>query len=213
MTVNRASFDEIPIFELHIPDYITHVKLSEHRRAKYYMKGEPIPKKYEGEDFCFNKKGQVENFITGELVLKNPRVAGTPSWKKINGQEFYKGSGNPIMRAKMVGAMKDFFRPYFDDIAPILVFPITVELELHDNPLDEFDIDNLAWIYTKVILDVMSEKKIVPDDNVNFIAKSGGCQFVRTVEGEQRQLIIRVTKNNSLPFQSIEYGNKELPGR
>lgn len=189
------------IFEVHIPDYITHVKLSSKRRAKYFMRGDNIPKKYLNSGCSFNSKNQLID-LDGSLVIKNPRVAGTPSWKKINGQEFYQGMGNPIMRSKIIGAMKDFFRPYFDDIQPILHFPIAVELEIHDNPTDEFDIDNLSWVYTKVILDVMAEKGIIPDDNVNYITKSGGCQFVRTKEGQQKQLIVRVSQN------AYEYASK-----
>jgi len=183
------------LFEVNIPDYITHVQLSEHRRTKYYGKEDKIPVKHNSN--VFDKKGRLLG-PDGNPVVKNPRVAGTPSWKKINGQEFYKGTSNPIIRSKVIGAMKDFFRPYFNDIPPLQAdqMPVTVELELHDNPVDEFDIDNLAWVYTKVILDVMAEKKIIPDDNVNFVAKSGGCQFVRTKAGEMRQLTVIISKNN-----------------
>jgi hypothetical protein len=186
--------NSVPLFELNIPDYITHVQLSQHRRTKYYKRGDKIPLKH--QTCTYNKKGILVD-SKGEQVVKNPRVAGTPGWKKINGQTFYQGTGNPILRAKIIGAMKDFFRPYFDDIRPIAKdnLPITLELEIHDNPADEFDIDNLSWVYNKVILDVMTEKKIIPDDNVNYVAKSGGCQFVRTTEDQQRQLIVRVLKN------------------
>jgi hypothetical protein len=184
----------IPIFELNIPNYITHVQLSEHRRTKYYKQGDKIPVKH--QDCKFDKKGILIG-ADGKPVIKNPRVAGTPGWKKINGQTFYQGTGNPILRSKIIGAMKDFFRPYFDDIdkIPADKLPITLELEIHDNPTDEFDIDNLAWVYTKVVLDVMTEKKIIQDDNVNFVAKSGGCQFVRTTNDQPRQLVVRVFKN------------------
>jgi len=189
------------LFEVNIPDYITHVQLSEHRRTKYYALGDKIPAKY--PNGTFDKKGRLVD-TNGIPVVKNPRVAGTPSWKKINGQEFYKGTTNPIIRSKVIGAMKDFFRPYFNDIPPIAAnqMPITVELELHDNPVDEFDIDNLAWVYTKVILDVMAEKRIIPDDNVNYVAKSGGCQFVRTKPGEMRQLTVIISKN---VYQPVSY--------
>ena len=186
------------LFELNVPEYITHVKLSEHRRAKHYQAGDTIPAKYSHPTYCFNKSGKLVDTATQTPVVKNPRVAGTPSWKKINGQEFYKGTSNTIMRSKVIGAMKEFFRPYFDGIPALAPeqMPVTVELELHDNPIDEFDIDNLAWVYTKVILDIMTEKKIIPDDNVNFVAKSGGCQFVRTNPGQLRQLVIIVSKNS-----------------
>lgn len=186
------------LFEVNIPDYITHVKLSEHRRAKHYRKGDKIPLKYmPNKGYSFNKKDILVDNL-GNPVIKNIRVAGTPSWKKINGQEFYKGSTNPVVRSKMVATMKDFFRPYFNDIKPLSPeqMPITVELEIHDNPLDEFDIDNLGWIYTKVILDILTEKKIIPDDSVNYVAKSGGCQFVRTAPDELRQLTVIISKNN-----------------
>lgn len=182
------------LFELNIPDYITHVQTSAHRRTKFYRIGDKIPKKY--MPYNFNSKGFLID-SAGMQVVKNPRVAGTPGWKKINGQEFYKGTTNPVMRSKVIGAMKDFFRPYFNDIQPIDPdsFPVTLELELHDNPVDEFDIDNLAWVYTKVILDVLTEKHIIPDDNVNYVSKSGGCQFVRTSGDQPRQLVVRVSKN------------------
>ncbi len=182
---------------IEIPNFITHVELSKARRKKYFQKDDILPKKYQNDKYLFNKKG----ILVGEdnkPVVRNSRVAGTPCVKKINGQEFYSGNINPHLRAKMVSEMKKFFISHFEGIPPIdpKHFPLEMELELHYSTTpDIFDIDNLGWIYTKVIQDCLKDAGIIPEDNVSILSKSGGCQFVRVESVEERKLLVILRKN------------------
>lgn len=195
--------DEILVIE--IPGYITHVELSKSRRKKYFVPGDKIPLKYQKEPFEF-VKGRLTNTKTKEVVVKNPRVAGTPRLKKINGQDFYSGNVMPQVRAKIILEMKKFFSVHFKGIPPIEAkyFPIELEIEIHyviKNDL--FDIDNLGWVYTKVIQDVLKDENIIPEDDVRYIRKSGGCQFVPVENENDRKIVIRIKKNKYKP-QPIE---------
>jgi hypothetical protein len=136
----------------------------------------------------------------GEPIVANPRTAGTPKFKKINGQELYAGNIPPILRSIMIGQMKDFFRPYFMSVFPIQdnQFPILVELEIHAPVGDNnFDIDNLAWVYTKVILDILVETEVIPDDKAVYVNKSGGCQYFPVETDDDRKMVVIIRENRN----------------
>lgn len=180
---------------IEIPKYITHVELAKARRAKRYKVGDRIPKKF--KDFEFNDKGVLVD-DKGIPIIKNPATAGTPRLKKINGQEIYSGRMHPRVRAKVIAEMKTFFRPFFDDIDPVTEeeLPVKIAIEMH-TPLGNgmWDLDNL-WVYTKVLQDVIVDKGILPDDNVQYITNSGENQFVPTDTDEERKIIVTIVSNN-----------------
>lgn len=187
--------EELLIIE--IPGYITHVELSKSRRKKYFTPEDKIPIKYDKPEYGFIKERLVE-LKTKTPVIKNSRTAGTPRLKKINGQDFYSGNVMPQVRAKIICEMKNFFMEHFEGIPPIdpESFPIEMELEIHyivKNDL--FDIDNLGWVYTKVIQDVLKEAEIIPEDDIRYIRKSGGCQFVPVDSEDDRKIVIKIKKN------------------
>ena len=195
--------DEILVIE--IPGYITHVELSKQRRKKYFAPEDKIPLKYQTDDYQF-VKDRLTHIETKQPVIKNPRVAGTPKLKKINGQDFYSGNVIPQVRAKMIMEMKKFFSDHFKGIPAISTehYPVEMELEIHYTiKNDFFDIDNLGWVYTKVIQDVLKDEGIIPDDDIRYIRKSGGCQFVSVDNEDDRKIVIRIKKNVYEP-QSIE---------
>jgi hypothetical protein len=194
--------DEILIIE--IPGYITHVRLSNKRRKKYFSESDVLPKKYQKPNYQFIK-GVLVDTTTMEKVIKNPKVAGTPLLKKINGQDFYSGTVIPQVRAKIILEMKKFFFDHLIGIPPIEehFYPIEMEIEIHyviKN--DYFDIDNLGWVYTKVIQDVLKESGIIPDDDIRYIRKSGACQFVPVKEESDRKIVIKIKKNQYV-YQTI----------
>lgn len=185
--------DELLLIE--IPGYITHVELSKSRRKKYFTPEDKLPLKYQKETFGF-VKGKLVNLETKEVVIKNPKVAGTPKLKKINGQDFYSGNVIPQVRAKIIAEMKRFFSQHLEGIPPIEEFPVEMEIEIHYVVKhDLFDVDNLGWVYTKVIQDVLKDTGIIPDDDVRYIRKSGGCQFVPVASEDDRKIVIKISKN------------------
>ena len=187
--------DELLLIE--IPGYITHVELSKSRRKKYFTPEDKLPIKYKTERFGF-VKGKLVDLETKQVVVKNPKVAGTPKMKKINGQDFYSGNVIPQVRAKMIAEMKKFFTEHFEGIPaiPMDEFPVEMEIEIHyAMKNDLFDVDNLGWVYTKVIQDVLKDTGIIPDDDVRYIRKSGGCQFVPVDSEDDRKIVIKISKN------------------
>lgn len=146
------------------------------------------------------------NLKTKEPVIANPRVAGQPRYKKINGQDLYRGNNNPYIRSKMIRSMKTFFRKEIDklNVSPIndSDYPVEMELELHTNVTEnDFDMDNAGWVYVKVIQDVLVEFQIIRNDTKTYLAKTGGVQYVPVKEGEPRKLVI-ILRRNMTPFRN-----------
>jgi len=122
-----------------IPNYITHVKLSNRRRAKYYTTKSKIPKKYK------NYKFNTENFLIDKLgnkIISNPKVVGTPNMKKINGQDFYRGGNNPIIRSKIVLKMKSFWTDKLKKCKKINInqYPLKLSLDFYVPENENFDV-------------------------------------------------------------------------
>lgn len=182
------------IIKIEIPEYITHIKLSNSRKAKYYKMTDKIPKKH--KNLHIDNMGFYRDSLNRK-VIKNSNTVGTPNIKAINGQDFYSGFLNPMIRAKIVSIMKSFFIDALKEIPPLKSsdFPIAFELELHTTKNMLFDIDN-KWIYTKVILDSLRFLNIIPEDNVNFVNKAGGISFKEIENQDDRKIIIKITKNN-----------------
>ena len=186
------------IQEIVIPEYLTHVLLSKKRKTIYYSihgKRKP-PKKYlNNPSFTIDNKGYLRNRVTGDYVVANFRAAGTPKYQKINGQDFYSGFGSPHVRNKIVGEIKKFFKPFLRGIPKITEFPIQFEMELHTT-IDEgnWDLDNL-WVYTKCFQDVLVSMKIIPDDNIQFITKSGAPEFFPVKTPQERKIVYKIYKD------------------
>ena len=175
-----------------IPEYIKHVTLSNKRRAKYYTKKSKIPKKY--AKLGYNKKGQLIDGL-GNPVIANPRVVGTPRLKKINGQDFYKGTDSHHIRSKVVSELKGFFKKFLKDIDPVTVFPVQIKLELHDViGVGNWDLDNL-WIYNKCMQDALVDVGIIPEDNVMYITGAAAPEFYPVDTPEERKLIFKIYKD------------------
>lgn len=177
-----------------IPDYLTHIQLSQARRAKYYTKDdlfiEAIPKKYMKDGIEFDKKGRAINAKTKEVLVKNSRSAGTPRFWKINGQDLWSGNLHHSTRSKLNEQLHKHF-------AKFIIEQIQVEQRTSFIPLKENerlfvsflfkgkveqsqDIDNLAIIYVKTFVDTLTQYSnknqsniqkigLIPDDNVKYI--------------------------------------------
>jgi hypothetical protein len=153
-----------------------------------------IPKKYQGPSFTFNKKGRLCS-EDGMPLIKNSRTVGTPNYKKINGQEFYAGVGSPIIRVKVVNAIKDSFRPYLKGIKPLDDFPVCIDCHYYDVPGPaNWDLDN-KWIYTKVFQDLLVKEGILPDDNIHYVSRAASMEYYPVETEEERKLVFYIYKD------------------
>jgi hypothetical protein len=158
------------IYQVSIDDYIEHVVLSNKRRPVYYNKTDKIPKKYQNNKYHFDKLGNLIMTETNEKILKNIRSVGKPRYKKISGQNIWVGL-NHNLRNKIAYEIKKFFYKHLKDlkVIPKQLFPLGVDIKFV-KPIgnNNWDLDNLALIYRKVLLDCL--KTIIgADDSIEFI--------------------------------------------
>lgn len=175
------------IEKIEVPDYITHIVLSKARRKKYYTRQDKIPKKY--AKYAFSPKGILVG-PDGTEIVKNVRTAGTPRLKKINGQDLYKGMLHHHTRSKLIHTMKDYFRDKLSAIKPVKNFPIEVAMEMYTYRTELSDIDNASWVYFKVILDVLQDLQVIPEDSVDYVKAAGRCEFKEIKPPAKRKLVI-----------------------
>lgn len=198
-----------------ISDFLTHIKLSEARRAKYFtaidFKNNKIPKKYIKEGVEFDKNGRAINAKTKELIVKNPKTAGTPRYWKINGQDLWSGNLHHSVRAKMNEQLHNHFAKYIIEQIKIeqntKLIPLTSDerLQIHflfkDKLEQSQDIDNMAIIYVKTFLDTLTQSSnknqtniqktnLIPDDNLRYINQVS----YRFEQSEQRELLVTIKK-------------------
>lgn len=182
----KSEVDIIATFD--VPDYMDEVMLSKARRTKYK----------EDKD--------------GNVKISNPRTAGKPRMKKINGQSLWVGM-NHHLRTKISKELKKYFYEIFRGTKFVENYPIGIELVFYGT-FGEYDLDNLSILYRKTVQDslcgnveflckVENGKKsfypdrekypaIIQDDNVNYINEIP----TRFVESDSKKLIINIYKTN-----------------
>lgn len=161
---------------IRIPKFEEYVLLSNSRRTKY--------KKDAGGNFLLDEKG--------EKMVANPRVAGTPRYKKISGQDMYSGM-NKHTRAKMISFIKEYLYSHFKGATKITKYPIQIhiivkhtktvyKLNRKSNKWEDtrmsWDLDNFTLIWRKAFTDALS-------GNVEYIKKpdeKGKLKFVANKE-------------------------------
>jgi hypothetical protein len=185
------------IYRIEIPNYPAKIKLSEKQRAKYYVKGKgkKVPKKYQNDKYEFNK-GILTNIVTGEKVIANPRTAGTPKLWNVNFQAIWNQQIKYQPRAVITQKLKGVFAPFIKPLKPITEFPIRFELFIFDIDMP-VDVSNKGVVYTKIIEDLLTEYKIIPDDKAEFINDTGRCKWVKVSSQEEIRMIIRISKSNN----------------
>ena len=173
---------------IEVPEYITHVELSKTRKARYYRKGQKLPKKY--SKF---KKYDLKGRLLGESgvpIVANAGVVNKPRELKINGQSLYSGNMNPMVRSKVVSMIKNFFEP-FTKVAPVS-FPVRIEADLYCPIASKnWDLDN-QWIYHKCFLDSLVKNGVLPDDNIMFVTQAPGFRYFPVDHKEERKLVYRL---------------------
>lgn len=181
--------------EINIDNYIREVVISKAVRAKYKL----------------NKDG--------DKVVSNPRSAGKPRYKKINGQDLWSGI-NHNLRSKIAKELKIFFYEHFRNKKIKIKkkdYPLSIAIIFY-GPLGEFDLDNHSSWYRKCIQDALcgnvefdkviderGKKSYVPDrKKYPAIIEDDSVLFVRDipcsyVESEEYKLKIIIKKIEDVP--------------
>lgn len=180
--------------QITVKDFPRYLEISKSRRAKYYTMGgsKKVPLKYQDISkfrwIQHTKRGKklLTEIATGEKVIANPKVAGTPRMMKIGGQAILNGSIHPNVRNKMFQMMKQFFLDSFieNGMVPFKEkeFPLKIEGKLY-MPLFEktnsfWDVDNMQIPYLKAFQDALVAGGYIPDDHMLYICKPLGFEFI-----------------------------------
>lgn len=168
---------------------ITHVELSKKRKAKYYKQGVKIPKRFTKEKGYYFGPDKILRDSEGNKVIANPRSVGKPRLWKINGQALYSGNLHPLARKKITPYMKKYLGTYLDRVQTIIDYPIQIRAIRHEVPgTMRWDIDNQNWIWMKWFQDALVDKGIIPDDNVEYIRRTGDTEVIFVDSEEDRKL-------------------------
>ena len=159
------------LFEKRLYNFIDRIQVSKKRRAKYFKKGDKIPKKYQNKEYIWNNNGILSN-IHGIKPIKNPIAAGTPKFIKISGQDIWRGIPYHTRSAIAKALKKYFYEEFVRYMKPLDVkdYPIGVEMIFYD-VVDGEDLNNQEYFYKKSLGDALA-------GNVHFIRKKEGQKII-----------------------------------
>lgn len=183
-------------YEVEVDAFIEKIELSKKKRAQYYKGKTKLPKKYQNDNYIFDKNGVLIEQSTGIKVIKNIKTVGKPNIKTITGQYFWTGA-HPHIRRKIKREMSDYFLKYMGDAPQVDIsqYPLGVRIDLYDTIKGQ-DLDNFISIYRKVIHDVltakdMNHKPIIIDDSKEYI-QDIPTKFYPIEDHEDRKLVIQI---------------------
>ena len=182
------------LYVIEIPNYIKYVILSQKRRTLYWtVDDKNLPARVRAQITGIDKKKRLLG-KNHQPIIKNPRAAGTPRMRKINGQDIYSGFGNHFYRQAVVEQVKKSFMEVLKDIPRLDYSPVRIDAQLHDEiGAANWDLDNL-WIYVKCMLDCLTSSGIIPDDTIEFITKAPSFEFYPIEPGEERKMVFIIRK-------------------
>lgn len=171
-------------------------------RPKPYLKNRiNLPKKYQNSDYEFRKityyGKEIEALVRksdGMMVPSNSKTVDRPRIKKINGQDIYNQNAMTFGRSKIVTMLHDYFKKHvnIEPINDIEKYPLTVEMLFYVHDMNKNNIDNdNKWIWTKCFQDTLTEKGVIPDDNVYVISRNI-TETILIPEDATQQLIINI---------------------
>lgn len=191
-------------FNIVIPDYPEHFKLSNARRAEYYNAGDKLPlyiqrRIAKSEVILCTKKDRYKDSVTNEYLVKNKRTAGKPRLSKINGQGIWDGSIMQFTRNTMRNYLHEYFKPFIIRQLPSKIFTNSKDkfLQLEyifyiplDNKHHLQDYLNHSYCYMKTFEDALTELQVINDDDLSILR--GGYPRVVNVEDEtERRLEVK----------------------
>lgn len=156
-------------------DYPIEVMISAARRPVYYTKKDKLPKKYsENIGLLYDWDGdRLYELKTGNYIVKNVKTAGTPKFKRINGQNLHDLSLRDYDRSKIVHTIKDYFyKEMKDHVVNVNTNkPIIIHMTFVNNSETIGDLDNHSLFYQKSFFDSIQKTKLIKDKKTKEINK------------------------------------------
>lgn len=188
------------ILSITIDNFSEYIEVSKARRNKPYIQGKcRVPKKYSGSNYHWIKRGKVfilaEATVTGFIpLIANSKTAGTPKYKKVNGQDIFNQRLDPFARAALVKKIHNYFIPYLKDIPNFNIedYPVSVELEFYIKDQGKYNIDDdNRWLWMKCFKDTLTELKKWEDDNV-YVTNGSSTKTILIPEDQKQKLVINI---------------------
>lgn len=182
------------ICSLEIPKYIRIVKTAEAKRPKYYSNKSgpgrvnklPVRLEKSGE-YTIDAKGFYLN-KQGEKIVANTRTVGKPNTFNINGQILY--VGKPWQRAAMKATLAEFFTPLIEEL-PKFEGSIITECDIYTTiGHKQADLDNLGYIYGKVLMDTIVNNGKLEDDCVPYVTKPPTAPLFHPVSNDEERRLV-----------------------
>lgn len=186
-------------FKLELPQYPIEAITSKSTNPKYYSvvsgrgRTKKLPKTLEKNGYTID----LDNFYLnsqGERVVSNTKKVGKPGTIPINAQIFY--VGKPFQRM----AIKNFVSAYLTDKVKQMDkidYPVLIESEVHA-PYEHRlpDMNNIGYVWDKILTDVMVTEGIIVDDNPLYITKPGSAPLYHPIENfEDRKIVFNFYKD------------------
>ena len=173
------------------------VKISDKRRKTYWKKKDKLTKTLEDrlkrKLIYLDSTGYYRESIGNARILKNTKSHGTEKFISINAQHIYNSNMSHINRWNYIKKIKEAIKPFLVNVKPIdgSEFPVKLSGRLYC-PIgkSDWDLDNLTFIYSKVIQDLLTELKIIPDDSIRYINKSLDLEHYETDTEDNQKLEI-----------------------
>jgi hypothetical protein len=216
-----------PIASVTIPRYLRSYKSSEAAIAKYYEKGtgkkvpyqycdkvlfrtqgirEPDGVNYRWKAFpCVRQKTKkMIDFLvdakTEERIIANPKKVGKPRYQVVNGQDIYNGNISKAARNKLITVIKDQFRQFAMTCPRMTKYPLIMEVEVWDTPIDttynskqDWDLGNRIFPYNKGFEDVLKKGDcgVIIDDSVFYLTGPPAPLFCPITNSDERKLVYK----------------------
>lgn len=182
-------------FQLVLEQYPTSAIVSKSRRPKYYSskpgrgRVNKLPKKMEKEGYTIDIEGYYLN-LQGERVISNTGTVGKPGTIPINAQVFY--VGKPFQRMAIKNFVQEYLLPYVQQME-VIDYPVYMESEVHavyEHRLP--DMNNIGYVWDKILTDVMVAEGIIFDDSPLYITKPGSAPLYVPIDNpENRKIVFR----------------------
>lgn len=142
-----------------------------------------------------------------QAVIANPKKKGTPSMYLINGQDIYNGFLRDFMLGKVMGAIKENYKPHIKNLPVISEYPIKIHCDIydtikhvHDKSKDDFgqrwDVDNYAFPYVKAFPDLLTKEGLLKDDDRLHMPSNVSASFIPISNHEDRKLVFIISKES-----------------
>ena len=178
-----------------IPEYPVKVLLSNSRRNKYFTPSDKLPKKYQTKQYGYHL-GKLVNLETKRPVVRNAISAGKPRYIAISGNALYSGMHERV-RMKIISELKDAIRPHLptQPFNELIGTPIKITMKVYRTVGNaDWDIDNFGIFWFKAFFDILRDKKLIPDDNIQYIVGLES-KFIPIINDKKRRLEFVVTRS------------------